>query len=94
MTQECIFCTERIFKAGETPVALCCGHVFHERCIRTWFTSKKHCPTCKQNRQQALAKTTDGVIKLFLDCVPGMRSIELEGRRNRVPGRFILPYQI
>ena len=71
MTQECIFCTERIFKAGETPVALCCGHVFHERCIRTWFTSKKHCPTCKQNRQQALAKTTDGVIKLFLDCVPG-----------------------
>ena len=67
---ECIFCTEKLLKVGEVPVALCCGHVFHDRCIKKWYNNKgkKECPTCKQTQQQATFKAKDGVIRLFLDA--------------------------
>ena len=65
---ECLFCTEKLLKAGEKPAALCCGHVFHERCIKTWFKTKKQCPTCKQTQKAATMRNEDGVIRLFLDA--------------------------
>ena len=64
---ECIFCTDKLFKSGEVPAALCCGHVFHERCIRTWFRTKQSCPTCKQTPQVSASRRKDGIIRLFLD---------------------------
>jgi len=64
---ECIFCTDKLFKSGEVPAALCCGHVFHERCIKTWFRTRQLCPTCKQTPQVSASRRKDGIIRLFLD---------------------------
>ena len=64
---ECIFCTESLFRRGDVPAALCCGHVFHERCIKTWYRTKKSCPTCKQTHQLATRGLKDGIVRLFLD---------------------------
>jgi hypothetical protein len=64
---ECIFCTESLLRPGDVPAALCCGHVFHERCIKTWYRTKKSCPTCKQTQQLAASRLKDGIIRLYLD---------------------------
>ena len=71
---ECVFCTDKLFKVGEVPAALCCGHVFHASCVRTWFRTKKQCPICKQT--QATCKVKDGIIQLFMD-VSGPSPIKL-----------------
>ena len=38
-----------------------------ERCIKTWYRTKKSCPTCKQTQQLATSRIKDGIIRLFLD---------------------------
>lgn len=64
---ECIICTEKVLKTGEVPAALCCGHIFHEKCIRTWFRREKKCPHCKQGQQLATSRLKDGIIKLYVE---------------------------
>jgi len=66
---ECVICTEKVLKFGEVPAVLCCGHLFHESCIRTWFKTgrEKKCPHCKQGQQQATSRIKDGIIKLYVD---------------------------
>ena len=40
---ECTVCCD----AFESPVTLCCGHVFCERCVGAWFERSRACPLCR-----------------------------------------------
>ncbi|PVU94851.1 hypothetical protein BB561_002215 [Smittium simulii] len=44
-----------------SPVALSCGHIFHNSCILKWLSLKDCCPTCRQPQKEQLP------LKLFLD---------------------------
>lgn len=51
--QTCIICfdeysTDETLGKAEHPVAMPCGHVFGEACLRTWSTDKKGCPICRR----------------------------------------------
>ncbi|CAK9786742.1 hypothetical protein CC85DRAFT_289483 [Cutaneotrichosporon oleaginosum] len=44
---QCGICLEGI-DLGETVKALPCNHLFHETCLKPWFTNHHHtCPTCR-----------------------------------------------
>ena len=42
MDNECCICTE-----DDDVIALPCAHVFHVRCIATWFKNGLTCPMCR-----------------------------------------------
>ncbi|RLN03455.1 hypothetical protein C2845_PM13G11860 [Panicum miliaceum] len=42
----CLICRGGYGGAGERPVVLACGHLFHRRCIRRWLRQNSTCPTC------------------------------------------------
>ncbi|RLM61135.1 hypothetical protein C2845_PM14G11040 [Panicum miliaceum] len=42
----CRMCRGGYGGAGERPVVLDCGHLFHRRCIRRWLRQNSTCPTC------------------------------------------------
>lgn len=45
---ECLVCSEAI-DSGSKAIGLPCSHIFHDNCIRTWFSAKavRSCPTCR-----------------------------------------------
>lgn len=44
--QECVFCLDPL-KPNDMVRRLPCGHIFHSRCIMTWFLREHHnCPLC------------------------------------------------
>jgi len=42
----CVICADEMEK-GVPVMGLCCGHSFHEPCIRRWLTRQHTCPTCR-----------------------------------------------
>lgn len=45
----CTICLDFMAEKGERrPVALKCGHIFCEKCIRHWLQANKRCPQCNQ----------------------------------------------
>lgn len=50
---ECVICCEDLFVEDKSDYSTLCGHIFHEKCIRTWMETKpdstnnnKYCPNC------------------------------------------------
>ena len=44
--KNCVICLED-FKVGEKVIILPCIHIFHSKCIKSWFSGKDECPICK-----------------------------------------------
>jgi hypothetical protein len=44
---QCIICLDN-FIIGQYKRNLCCGHIFHKKCIDEWLHDNDTCPTCRQ----------------------------------------------
>ncbi len=44
----CSICLDN-FKEGTYKRELCCGHVFHKKCIDKWVQKDHSCPICRKN---------------------------------------------
>lgn len=44
---ECSICFENI--TNKNKIILICGHIYHKKCIKTWYNFKKNysCPICR-----------------------------------------------
>ena len=50
-TVDCPICYEEITKAsGRTETS--CGHMFHPKCISTWYTKDTRCPCCRKEANE------------------------------------------
>ena len=54
LDNDCNICYSHLIMASENPVALECGHAFHQNCICTWFISKDTCPNCRHQSKKIL----------------------------------------
>lgn len=45
-SKECPICLQP-FEKGVSYANLKCGHMFHEKCVRTWTNEHKNCPYCR-----------------------------------------------
>jgi len=45
MGYECIICLEG-FEKGQNVSLIKCGHMYHTKCLYTWFVKNKTCPLC------------------------------------------------
>ena len=46
--ESCTICLED-FDYNEKILQLKCNHIYHEKCIKTWFTKKSNCPNCNNS---------------------------------------------
>ena len=44
---ECIICLDE-FNVGETLSLIKCGHMYHTKCLYTWFLKRQVCPLCDE----------------------------------------------
>ena len=44
LSKTCVVCLEEI-QSGQRRLS--CKHVFHTKCIFTWFETSEECPTCR-----------------------------------------------
>jgi len=44
---ECIICLDE-FNEGGTVSLIKCGHIYHTKCLYTWFITKNTCPVCNE----------------------------------------------
>ncbi|KAF6134375.1 hypothetical protein GIB67_005767 [Kingdonia uniflora] len=44
---DCAVCLGEFVEGESVRVIPCCGHVFHQDCIDTWFASHDSCPLCR-----------------------------------------------
>lgn len=44
--EKCSICLEE-FNSEDTLISLHCGHMYHNNCLRQWFTEKNTCPQCR-----------------------------------------------
>jgi hypothetical protein len=45
--RECIICTDA-FKEGDSVSKTCCGHLFHDECLKPWLLNQSvKCPVCR-----------------------------------------------
>mmetsp|Transcript_40780 Transcript_40780/g.68327 ORF Transcript_40780/g.68327 Transcript_40780/m.68327 type:complete len:217 (-) Transcript_40780:325-975(-) len=51
IAMDCRVCMDK-FAAGSNAMKLPCGHVFHEDCIRPWFSENRTCPVCRHEVQK------------------------------------------
>ena len=45
LSKTCVVCLEEVSKGGQRRLS--CKHVFHTKCIFTWFETSDECPTCR-----------------------------------------------
>uniref|UniRef100_A0A1Y1NHE7 RING-type domain-containing protein n=1 Tax=Photinus pyralis TaxID=7054 RepID=A0A1Y1NHE7_PHOPY len=50
--RECSICLDTL-KISKTR-SLCCGHIFHDRCVSKWISSQQPRPTCPVCRRSVL----------------------------------------
>ncbi|THD22906.1 TRAF-interacting protein [Fasciola hepatica] len=63
---QCPVCQELFTPASDCFMsALPCGHVFHKKCVETWFRTSSTCPQCRVK-----VKRSSTVDRLFFDVVP------------------------
>ena len=43
----CTICLSNL-EVGDTYTKLCCDHVYHRECIKTWLQTKATCPICRR----------------------------------------------
>lgn len=43
---DCSICMSKITKINYTKTK--CGHTYHKKCLRIWFTKNSTCPMCRQ----------------------------------------------
>lgn len=53
--QMCSICRDG-YSPRELIGSLQCGHIFHKKCISTWFTHKRTCPDCNQGNAEIVAQ--------------------------------------
>ena len=46
--ESCTICLDD-FNRNEKILKLKCNHIYHEKCIKTWFTKKSNCPNCNNS---------------------------------------------
>lgn len=46
-TGDCPICLEKI-KVRQHILHLPCSHVYHRKCLETWFQRSRKCPTCRK----------------------------------------------
>lgn len=44
----CTICLDD-FDNNEKLLKLKCNHIYHEKCIKTWFKNKSNCPNCNSS---------------------------------------------
>jgi hypothetical protein len=69
---ECSICLD---DDKENKVKLMCGHIFHGKCIETWYTQKNNCPLCRQviTKTEIMSLTENHVFSFNpLDCITFM----------------------
>lgn len=49
---ECSVCLEKL-NMKEQAKRLPCGHLFHEKCVRPWFSTNTKCPNCRFDVKEA-----------------------------------------
>ncbi|KAK0161553.1 hypothetical protein PV327_010012 [Microctonus hyperodae] len=50
--EECVICFEVLrpaIKTSNPTYTLQCKHIFHKKCINTWFKENQSCPTCRKH---------------------------------------------
>ena len=47
---DCCICMEPVKRRFILP----CGHVFHRKCVHTWFKEQQTCPVCRSNVEEGL----------------------------------------
>lgn len=45
LSKTCVVCLDEISKSAQRRLS--CKHVFHTKCIFTWFETSDECPTCR-----------------------------------------------
>ena len=48
-TNTCSICLEDILDEDTNKIITKCKHVFHEKCIKSWFILQNFCPNCRRN---------------------------------------------
>ena len=83
LAQTCAVCLEDISRSSQKRLS--CKHVFHTKCIFTWFETSDECPLCKSEQD------TDPIIifkrhveeNLRLKYKDAIKSLETELARAR-----------
>jgi hypothetical protein len=45
---DCTICMDEMAASSVAMRLPWCAHTFHLKCIAQWFSSKDHCPVCRQ----------------------------------------------
>lgn len=61
--ETCVICMDALASGkdasedeAQQPVALPCGHEFHEDCLRSWLVRQPRCPTCRQEPDSVVGR--------------------------------------
>ena len=82
LSQTCAVCLE-VTKRNDKRLK--CKHVFHNKCITTWFETSIECPTCRREQDDDplvvfRKHVEDNMREKYRDAI---RSLELEVARAR-----------
>ncbi|KAI3843383.1 hypothetical protein MKX03_030484 [Papaver bracteatum] len=65
---ECAICLTE-FKGKDKLTLLPCKHVYHPRCVGTWFISKTTCPLCRTDLKSAVVANIYGLNSVLCNLV-------------------------
>ena len=61
--ETCVICMDALASGkdasedeAQQPVALPCGHEFHEDCLRSWLVRQPRCPNCRQEPDSVVGR--------------------------------------
>jgi len=83
LAQTCAVCLEDISRSSQKRLS--CKHVFHTKCIFTWFETSDECPLCKseQDADPIIVFKRHVEENLRLKYKDAIKSLESELARSR-----------